>query len=121
MSWLFGLNKGQPEAPSGLPVQPPPPPPPAGGSSGGGDKPKDKWSNFDPTGLERAAQAAKDLDKSRHAKEALDLARMQEQSTQMEHQSKIKVKQTLYTSTELRVKSYFTLDLLQDGGSFPED
>lgn len=66
MSWLFGLNKGQPEVPSGLPVQPPPPtPPPAGGSSGGGDKPKDKWSNFDPTGLERAAQAAKELDKSR--------------------------------------------------------
>lgn len=65
MSWLFGLNKGQPEVPPGLPVQPPPPPPPAGGSSGGGDKPKDKWSNFDPTGLERAAQAAKDLDKSR--------------------------------------------------------
>uniref|UniRef100_A0A665TSC0 AAA+ ATPase domain-containing protein n=1 Tax=Echeneis naucrates TaxID=173247 RepID=A0A665TSC0_ECHNA len=71
MSWLFGLNKGQPEA-------------------GGGDKPKDKWSNFDPTGLERAAQAAKELDKSRHAKEALDLARMQEQTTQMEHQSKMK-------------------------------
>ncbi|XP_029989187.1 ATPase family AAA domain containing 3 isoform X6 [Sphaeramia orbicularis] len=88
MSWLFGLNKGQPEPPPGLPAQPPPPP--AGGSSGGGDKPKDKWSNFDPTGLERAAQAAKDLDKSRHAKEALDLARMQEQSTQLEHQSKIK-------------------------------
>lgn len=66
MSWLFGLNKGQPEVPPGLPVQPPPPtPPPAGGSSGGGDKPKDKWSNFDPTGLERAAQAAKELDKSR--------------------------------------------------------
>lgn len=65
MSWLFGLNKGQPEPPPGLPVQPPPPPPPAGGSNGGGDKPKDKWSNFDPTGLERAAQAAKDLDKSR--------------------------------------------------------
>ncbi|XP_076003321.1 ATPase family AAA domain containing 3 [Genypterus blacodes] len=90
MSWLFGLNRGQPEAPAGLPGPPPPPPPPAGGSSGGGDKPKDKWSNFDPTGLERAAQAAKDLDKSGHAKEALDLARMQEQSTQMEHQSKIK-------------------------------
>ncbi|XP_034541980.1 ATPase family AAA domain containing 3 [Notolabrus celidotus] len=90
MSWLFGLNKGQPEVPPGLPAQPPPPPPPAGGSSGGGDKPKDKWSNFDPTGLERAAHAAKELDKSRHAKEALDLARMQEQSTQMEHQSKMK-------------------------------
>ncbi|MED6238643.1 ATPase AAA domain-containing protein 3-B [Ataeniobius toweri] len=92
MSWLFGLNRGQPEPPPGLPAQPPPPPPPAGGAGGGGgDKPKDKWSNFDPTGLERAAQAAKELDKSRHAKEALDLARMQEQSTQMEHQSKIKV------------------------------
>lgn len=63
MSWLFGLNKGQPEVPPGLPVQPPPPP--AGGSGGGGDKPKDKWSNFDPTGLERAATAAKELDKSR--------------------------------------------------------
>ncbi|XP_075893507.1 ATPase family AAA domain containing 3 [Nelusetta ayraudi] len=93
MSWLFGLNKGQqPEVPPGLPAQPPPPtpPPPSGGSGSGGDKPKDKWSNFDPTGLERAAQAAKDLDKSRHAKEALDLARMQEQSTQMEYQSKMK-------------------------------
>ncbi|XP_075966997.1 ATPase family AAA domain containing 3 [Anarhichas minor] len=90
MSWLFGLNKGQPEVPPGLPVPPPPPPPPAGGSSGGGDKPKDKWSNFDPTGLERAAHAAKELDKSRHAKEALDLSRMQEQTTQMEHQSKMK-------------------------------
>ncbi|KAF7665847.1 hypothetical protein LDENG_00129490 [Lucifuga dentata] len=91
MSWLFGLNKGQPEAPPGLPAPPPPPPPPpAGGSSGGGDKPKDKWSNFDPTGLERAAQAAKELDKSRNAKEALALARMQEQTTQMEHQSKLK-------------------------------
>uniref|UniRef100_A0A669EQT2 ATPase family AAA domain containing 3A n=1 Tax=Oreochromis niloticus TaxID=8128 RepID=A0A669EQT2_ORENI len=91
MSWLFGLNKGQPEVPPGLPAQPPPPPPPpAGGSSGGGDKPKDKWSNFDPTGLERAAQAAKELDKSRHAKEALELARMQENTTQLEHQSKMK-------------------------------
>ncbi|XP_055016747.1 ATPase family AAA domain containing 3 [Boleophthalmus pectinirostris] len=90
MSWLFGLNKGQPEPP-GVPGQPPPPPPPpTGGSGSGGDKPKDKWSNFDPTGLERAAQAAKELDKSRHAKEALDLARMQEQTAQLEHQTKIK-------------------------------
>ncbi|KAJ7999084.1 hypothetical protein DPEC_G00211740 [Dallia pectoralis] len=93
MSWLFGLNKGQPEAHPDYPV-PPTPPPPAGGSggggSGGGDKPKDKWSNFDPTGLERAAKAAKELDNSHHAKEALDLARMQEQSVQMEYQSKMK-------------------------------
>ncbi|XP_034022440.1 ATPase family AAA domain containing 3 [Thalassophryne amazonica] len=88
MSWLFGIKK-QPEVPPALPLEPPPPPP-AGGSSGGGDKPKDKWSNFDPTGLERAAQAAKELDKSRHAKEALELSRMQEQTAQMEHHSKMK-------------------------------
>ncbi|MCJ8744152.1 hypothetical protein PDJAM_G00115080 [Pangasius djambal] len=92
MSWLFGLNKGQGGGASpDVPLPPPPPPPPAAGSGGsGGDKPKDKWSNFDPTGLERAAQAAKELDRSRHAKEALDLARMQEQTVQMEHQSKMK-------------------------------
>ncbi|XP_066546633.1 ATPase family AAA domain containing 3 [Amia ocellicauda] len=90
MSWLFGLNKGQPSPPPDLPV-PPPPPPPAGGSGGsGGDKPKDKWSNFDPTGLERAARAARELDQSRHAKEALDLARLQEQTVQLEHQGKLK-------------------------------
>ncbi|XP_062401434.1 ATPase family AAA domain containing 3 [Sardina pilchardus] len=90
MSWLFGLNRGQSEAPPEMPV-PPPPPPPAGGSGGSsGDRPKDKWSNFDPTGLERAAKAAKDLDQSRHAKEALELARMQEHNVQMEHQTKIK-------------------------------
>ncbi len=66
MSWLFGLNKGQSGSPPDAPVPPAPPPPPAGGGgSGSGDKPKDKWSNFDPTGLERAAQAAKELDRSR--------------------------------------------------------
>ncbi|XP_053339946.1 ATPase family AAA domain containing 3 [Clarias gariepinus] len=90
MSWLFGLNKGQGGGGASSDVPLPPPPPPPAGSGGTGDKPKDKWSNFDPTGLERAAQAAKELDRSRHAKEALDLARMQEQSVQMEHQSKIK-------------------------------
>ncbi|MBN3281340.1 ATAD3 protein, partial [Polyodon spathula] len=89
MSWLFGLNKGQASPPPDLPL----PPPPVGGSGGageGGDKPKDKWSNFDPTGLERAAKAARDLDQSRHAKEALDLARMHEQTLQIEQQGKMK-------------------------------
>ncbi|GAA6083609.1 ATPase family AAA domain containing 3 [Tachysurus ichikawai] len=91
MSWLFGLNKGQSGGATPDVPLPPAPPPPAGGSGGGGgDKPKDKWSNFDPTGLERAAQAAKELDRSGHAKEALDLSRMQEQTTQMEYQSKMK-------------------------------
>ncbi|NP_001089330.1 ATPase family AAA domain-containing protein 3-A [Xenopus laevis] len=90
MSWLFGLNKGQQEPP-GVPGFPEPPSPP-GGSGDGGDKnkPKDKWSNFDPTGLERAAKAARELDQSRHAKEAINLAKVQEETLQMEQQAKIK-------------------------------
>uniref|UniRef100_A0A8C3QSH4 ATPase family AAA domain containing 3A n=1 Tax=Cyanoderma ruficeps TaxID=181631 RepID=A0A8C3QSH4_9PASS len=68
------------------------PPTPGGGSGGAGDRqtPKDKWSNFDPTGLERAAKAARELDASRHAKDALSLAQMQEQTLQLEQQAKLK-------------------------------
>lgn len=69
----------------GLPV-----PPPGGDGNGDKNKPKDKWSNFDPTGLERAAKAARELDQSRHAKEALHLAKMQEETLHMEQQAKIK-------------------------------
>ncbi|KGL82018.1 ATPase family AAA domain-containing protein 3-A, partial [Tinamus guttatus] len=62
----------------------------AGGGSGERQGPKDKWSNFDPTGLERAAKAARELDASRHAKDALSLAQMQEQTLQLEQQTKLK-------------------------------
>nr|XP_051696430.1 ATPase family AAA domain-containing protein 3 isoform X2 [Oryctolagus cuniculus] len=91
MSWLFGINKG----PKGEGVGPPLPVQPGaegGGDRGAGDRPapKDKWSNFDPTGLERAAKAARELERSRHAKEALSLAQMQEQTLQLEQQSKLK-------------------------------
>ncbi|NXY38680.1 ATAD3 protein, partial [Pomatorhinus ruficollis] len=104
MSWLFGLNRGA--APGGGGDAAPPgtgtgagsgaglslPPTPGGGSGGAGDRqtPKDKWSNFDPTGLERAAKAARELDASRHAKDALSLAQMQEQTLQLEQQAKLK-------------------------------
>uniref|UniRef100_UPI0037E96EE4 A-kinase anchor protein 12-like n=1 Tax=Semicossyphus pulcher TaxID=241346 RepID=UPI0037E96EE4 len=90
MSWLFGWGKRSPptvdEQAAAAPAEG------GGGAPGGsgGDKPGDKWSNFDPTGLERAAKAARELDKSRHAKEALGLARMQEQTVQLEHQTKVK-------------------------------
>uniref|UniRef100_A0A8C0FX90 ATPase family AAA domain containing 3A n=1 Tax=Chelonoidis abingdonii TaxID=106734 RepID=A0A8C0FX90_CHEAB len=99
MSWLFGLNRGSPpvtgdggQGGAGLAL---PPPPSAGGPAAGdgaGDRhaPKDKWSNFDPTGLERAAKAARELEASRYAKDALSLAQLQEQTLQMEQQSKIK-------------------------------
>uniref|UniRef100_A0AAQ6A3R1 AAA+ ATPase domain-containing protein n=1 Tax=Amphiprion ocellaris TaxID=80972 RepID=A0AAQ6A3R1_AMPOC len=92
MSWLFGWRKGSGTPPAGEEHPGAAADEGSGGAPGGqGDKkPGDKWSNFDPTGLERAARAARELDKSRHAKEALDLARMQEQTVQLEHQSKVK-------------------------------
>ncbi|EHB00405.1 ATPase family AAA domain-containing protein 3 [Heterocephalus glaber] len=94
MSWLFGINKGPKGEGTGPPLALPPMPPGAegGGDRGAGDRPapKDKWSNFDPTGLERAAKAARELEHSRHAKEALSLAQMQEQTLQLEQQSKLK-------------------------------
>lgn len=64
MSWLFGWGRGKTPQPEEETFSAP-----EGGSGasggGGGDKPRDKWSNFDPTGLERAAKAAKELDRSR--------------------------------------------------------
>nr|XP_020637658.1 ATPase family AAA domain-containing protein 3A [Pogona vitticeps] len=87
MSWLFGLNRGG----GGDAGQLPPPPGPASGDGAGeGSRPKDKWSNFDPTGLERAAKAARELDASRHAKEALNMAQLQEQTLQLEQQARLK-------------------------------
>uniref|UniRef100_A0A8C9B6W7 ATPase family AAA domain containing 3A n=1 Tax=Phocoena sinus TaxID=42100 RepID=A0A8C9B6W7_PHOSS len=93
MSWLFGIKgpKGEGAGPP-LPLPPVQPGAEGGGDRGAGDRPapKDKWSNFDPTGLERAAKAARELEHSRHAKEALSLAQMQEQTLQLEHQAKLK-------------------------------
>lgn len=93
MSWLFGIKgpKGEGTGPP-LPLPPAQPGAEGGGDRGAGDRPspKDKWSNFDPTGLERAAKAARELEHSRHAKEALNLAQMQEQTLQLEQQSKLK-------------------------------
>lgn len=93
MSWLFGIKgpKGEGTGPP-LPLPPAQPGAEGGGDRGAGDRPspKDKWSNFDPTGLERAAKVARELEHSRHAKEARSLAQMQEQTLQLEQQSKLK-------------------------------
>lgn len=91
MSWLFGWWRGS-GSPSLEEQVTAAAAEGAGGAPGGsgGGRASDKWSNFDPTGLERAAKAARELDKSRHAKEALSLARMQEQTVQLEHESKVK-------------------------------
>ncbi len=77
MSWLFGVNKPPPEAPQ-IPTLPEGFSALPGGGGDGGKKggdgddkksdqnsaPFSNWSNFDPTGLERAAKAAKELDRS---------------------------------------------------------
>ena len=74
MSWIFGVKKDDPPPPAFPPQLPSPPS--GGGDAGGGGSDKggdgkDKgpgkpvWTSFDPTGLERAAKAAKELEKSR--------------------------------------------------------
>lgn len=66
MSWLFGWGRGSGSQPPEEQLGSAGGADGAGGAAGaGGDKPGDKWSNFDPTGLERAAKAARELDKSR--------------------------------------------------------
>lgn len=97
MSWLFGLRKEQPPE---LPQFPSDATGMSSGSEGGGDKGgggddkikggKMEAYRFDSTALERAAKAAKDLERSRFSKEALDLSKMQEHTIQLEHQKLIK-------------------------------
>lgn len=71
--------------------------PPSGGDGrDGSDPPKPLTKSemesyrFDSAALERAAQAARELEKSKNAKEALELSKMQEQTKQIEAQSKTK-------------------------------
>ncbi|XP_033201775.1 ATPase family AAA domain containing bor [Bombus vancouverensis nearcticus] len=91
MSWLFGYRNAQPQDFSQF-VQPP-----ASDGAGGGDDraPPPRISQmepyrFDSSALERAATAAKELEKSLHAKEALELSKMQETTKQMERQAEVK-------------------------------
>eukprot|EP00636_Phaeomonas_parva_P017240 CAMPEP_0118853126 /NCGR_PEP_ID=MMETSP1163-20130328/1834_1 /TAXON_ID=124430 /ORGANISM="Phaeomonas parva, Strain CCMP2877" /LENGTH=575 /DNA_ID=CAMNT_0006785623 /DNA_START=182 /DNA_END=1909 /DNA_ORIENTATION=- len=55
-----------------------------GSNAGGGDGGQGvyKGSGFDPTGLERAAKAARELDKSKYAKEAFEVTLKQEDTKQ---------------------------------------
>jgi ATPase family AAA domain-containing protein 3A/B len=92
MSWLFGVG---PKQPTQLPQMP---------STSGGDGPSADGSStgksgsdggrmaysFDSTALERAAKAAQDLEKSKYAKEALDLSKQQEHTRQLEYTTRIK-------------------------------
>jgi len=100
MSWLFGMNKNQP-----LPDAPQVPVLGDGGEGeggaqgagagagavGGGDSGyRSEAYSFDSTALERAAKAAKDLESSKFAKEALSLSQQQEVTRQQEQMVKVK-------------------------------
>ena len=98
MSWLFGLKSS--------PQVPPPPSSSSGGSGddGGGDSKKNDTNQqqqqqqrmntesqyrFDSAALERAAKAAKDLEKSPHARDLLELSRQQEKTKQLEYEKQM--------------------------------
>jgi len=100
MSWLFGLDKNQ-----GGPIPDAPQVPVLGGGEGGEDAGdpdgpqsvggqdegyRSEAYSFDSSALERAASAAKDLEKSKFAKEALELSQQQEVTKQQEQMVRIK-------------------------------
>ncbi|CAH8458218.1 unnamed protein product [Schistosoma intercalatum] len=90
MSWLFGFGK-QTSKDFDIPGDvPPPPSPPASLQDKKQSKDTASAYRFDSAALERAAKAARELESSKHAKEAFDLSQKHEQTLQMEYQSKMK-------------------------------
>lgn len=57
--------------------------------------------SFDPSGLERAAKAARELENSRHAKDAFQIAKETERTKQLEHTAKVKENEALYKQYEI--------------------
>ncbi|XP_063223934.1 ATPase family AAA domain-containing protein 3 [Bacillus rossius redtenbacheri] len=101
MSWLFGYKSSQP--PPGIPQFPLPP------GDGGDDKDKKGKSDmeayrFDSSALERAARAAKELEQSRHAKEAFEVVKMQEATKQQEFQTQMKQLEVQLEQTKIEQK-----------------
>ncbi|UJR15904.1 hypothetical protein I4U23_002826 [Adineta vaga] len=101
MSWIFGYKKPVLDLP----------PQGAGNAGDGSSIPPDNTGNnrsssgnsdsksfagresiykFDSTALERAAQAAKELERSQYANQAFDVVKMQEQTKQLEIQKQMK-------------------------------
>lgn len=80
--------------------------PPTG--NGPNDDPKNSTSGgkgsgyFDPSGLERAAKAARELEASKFAKQAFDIAKETERTKQASHQAKIKENEALYKAYEIQ-------------------
>ncbi|CAB4070297.1 ATAD3A_B [Lepeophtheirus salmonis] len=84
MSWLFGSRGNAPEVPVSVD------PPPASSDGGGKEGHRSEAYSFDSTALERAAKAAKELEKSKFSTQALELSKMQEETKQKEQMVKIK-------------------------------
>jgi ATPase family AAA domain-containing protein 3A/B len=122
MSWLFGIKK--PAVPQDQ-FEPTATTPTGAPSNSGDDKGKSNAQSaqqqtqstesqyrFDSAALERAAKAAKDLERSANSKEILDLSRQQERTKQLEYekqmvemktyQEELKLKQTQTYSEERR-------------------
>ncbi|CCI43257.1 unnamed protein product [Albugo candida] len=76
---------------------------PASGGSGNVPKAAGGASgySFDPSGLERAARAARELENSRYAKEAFQIAKEAERTKQIEQQAKAKENEALYKQYEV--------------------
>nr|CAH7751200.1 unnamed protein product [Callosobruchus chinensis] len=112
MSWLFGSRhreQGPDLAQMGLGI-------PAGAGGNSGNDPPQEPSlskaerrameayRFDSTALERAAQAARELERSKHAKDALDLSKQQEATRQIEQQAKIKEYEASIAQMQIEAK-----------------
>uniref|UniRef100_A0A8R1HUK4 AAA domain-containing protein n=1 Tax=Caenorhabditis japonica TaxID=281687 RepID=A0A8R1HUK4_CAEJA len=91
MSWLFGVQKNAaPQIPDDFQAAAPGAPQAPGGQPPKQDGNSKMAYSFDSTALERAAKAARDLERFPNAKEALELSRMQEVTRQKEVESDMK-------------------------------
>lgn len=106
---LFGIGGGD-KAAAGSPASPAAAASaPATPTPNKADKPEkeEKFEGFNPTGLERAAKAAKELDASVNAKEAIQLSMEQERTKRVENESKVeenKARQKAFEVERVRVQ-----------------
>ncbi|CAL2031852.1 unnamed protein product [Caenorhabditis brenneri] len=91
MSWLFGVQKNAaPQIPDDFQAGGPPGAPQQPGQPQKNEGSSKMAYSFDSTALERAAKAARDLERFPNAKEALELSRMQEVTRQKEVENETK-------------------------------
>lgn len=81
------------------------------GSSAKAQTQMQKGYSFDSSALERAADAARQLERSRNAKEAFEIARLQEYTKQKEYEAAAKVYLKSNILKSLQRKRYEYLDL----------